>query len=72
MRDSKVALIFFVTNKDFTNVLKSIKEEAKKNEYFVKYIDDRNDSSFSYIFRLPQDPNKEIFLEILAFHYVDI
>lgn len=71
-RDSKVALIFFVTNKDFTNVLKSIKEEAKKNEYFVKYIDDRNDSSFSYIFRLPQDPNKEIFLEILAFHYVDI
>ncbi len=71
-RDSKVALIFFVTNKDFTNVLKSIKEESMKNKYFVKYNGERGESSFSYIFSLPQDVNKQIYLEILAFHYVEI
>ena len=68
-RDSKAALIVFVTNKDFTNVLKTIKSEIKAHPYFVKETGVRGESSFSYIFHLPQDNNKHVYFEILAFHY---
>ena len=35
-RDSKVSLILFVTNKDFSNVLETIKSEVKTHPYFIK------------------------------------
>lgn len=68
-RDTKTAVMFFVRNKDFSNVLSVIKEEAKKHVYFVKEAGYGGESSFSYIFRLPQDPSKHVFLEIMAFHF---
>ena len=68
-RDSKAALLLFVQNKDFSNVLQTIKNEAKKHPYFLKENGTKGVSSFSYIFRLPQDPNKEVYFEIMAFHY---
>ncbi|KIQ22161.1 hypothetical protein RT99_08165 [Flavobacterium sp. MEB061] len=68
-RDSKVALILFVTNKDFSNVLNSIKGEVVNHEYYVSSNGEKGESSFSYIFRLPQDENKKVLLEIIAFHY---
>jgi hypothetical protein len=68
-RDSKVAVIMFVTNKDFSNVIEAIKSEAVKHPYFVKEVGERGESSFSYIFRLPQDEKKPVNLEVMAFHY---
>lgn len=68
-RDSKVALILFVTNKDFSNVLNTIKDEVINHEYYVNPNGEKGESSFSYIFRLPQDENKKVLLEIIAFHY---
>jgi|AntAceMinimDraft_16_1070373.scaffolds.fasta_scaffold04057_5 hypothetical protein len=68
-RDSKVALIIFVQNKGFTNVLKTIKSEIVKHKYFIKSNGEHGESSFSYIFRLPQDEEKEVYLELIAFHY---
>ncbi|MBW1656210.1 hypothetical protein [Flavobacterium quisquiliarum] len=68
-RDSKVALILFVTNKDFSNVLNTIKEEVINHEYYVSSNGEKGESSFSYVFRLPQDENKKVLLEIIAFHY---
>lgn len=68
-RDSKVALIFFVTNKNFTNVLEVVKFETGKHEYFVRTNGNNGESSFSFIFRLPNDKNKEVFLEIIFFHF---
>lgn len=68
-RDSKVALILFVTNKDFSNVLNIIKGAVKNHEYYVGLNGERGESSFSYVFRLPQDENKKVLLEIIAFHY---
>jgi hypothetical protein len=66
-RDSKVALILFVTNKDFTNVITTIKTEAKQHPYFIKETGKRGDTSFSYNFCLPQDKNKLVFFEIIIF-----
>jgi hypothetical protein len=68
-RDSKASLLLFVTNKDFTNVLTTIKSEIKKHPYFVKSMGNRGESSQSYIFHLPQDDNKMVFFEVIAFHF---
>lgn len=68
-RDSKVALMFFVQNKDFTKVLETVKEEARKHSYFKKVLNYNGESTFSYVYRLPNDENKDVFLEIILFHF---
>ena len=68
-RDSKVAVMIFVKNNDFTSVLKNIATETRNHPYYVKDSGHRGESSFSYIFRLPQDSEKHVFLEVMAFHY---
>ncbi len=68
-RDSKAALLIFVKNKDFSNVLITIKNEGKKHKLFIKENGNRGETSFSYIFCLPQDLNKYVYFEIMAFHY---
>jgi hypothetical protein len=68
-RDSKAALMLFVTNKDFTNVIGAIKKETPNHQYFVKTTGARGETSFSFHFHLPQDKEKIVFLEIIAFHF---
>lgn len=68
-RDSKVAIILFVQNKDFTSVLTEIQSATKAHRYYTKDVGKRGESSFSYIFHLPNDTAKEVFLEVMAFHY---
>lgn len=68
-RDSKAALLMFVTNIDFTSVLNIIKTDIKTHPYFTKEVGNRGETSYSYIFRLPQDKDKTVFFEILVFHY---
>jgi hypothetical protein len=68
-RDSKAALLMFVKNKDFSNVLATIKKEVKGHTLFIKESGSRGDTSFSYIFCLPQDKDKHVLFEIMAFHY---
>ncbi|MDB5191993.1 MAG: hypothetical protein JWQ96_1556 [Segetibacter sp.] len=58
----------FVKNKDFSKVLSSIKEEIIKHPCFVKEVGKRGESSFNYIFNLPQDKHKVVHLEVMAFH----
>jgi len=68
-RDSKTAIIFFVKNKDFSNVLQAIQEAVTKHEYFLRKGDDRGESSFSYVFHFPGDNGKPIYTQIMAFHF---
>lgn len=68
-RDSKTALILFVTNQDFTNVIDTIKKETPNHPYFLKSTGTRGETSFSFHFHLPQDKEKVVFLEVIAFHY---
>lgn len=68
-RDSKAALIMFVKNKEFSNVLKTIQHEVKDHSLFIKESGKKGDSSFSYMFCLPQDKQKHVHFEIIAFHY---
>lgn len=68
-RDSKGALILFVKNKSFSNILGTIKEQAQKHSLFIRENGSYGESSFSYIYSLPQDREKEVLLEIIAFHF---
>jgi hypothetical protein len=68
-RDSKAALLIFVKNKDFSNVLTTVKDEVKKHPYYKRDKGVRGETSFSYLFRLPQDENKDVYFEIMVFHY---
>ncbi|WP_020538827.1 hypothetical protein [Lewinella cohaerens] len=68
-RDSKVAIIIFVKNKQFSDVLSKIRSTVKSHQCYVRSNGERGESSFSYIFNLPKDQNKEVFLEIIIFHY---
>lgn len=68
-RDSKVALIFFVTNKEFSKVLTTIQESVCKHPYYLRDNGSHGESSFSYIFHFPMDKGKFVFTEIMAFHF---
>lgn len=68
-RDSKAAVIIFVDNINFTPVLATIKATITSHPYFVRYVKDTDLSSFSYIFHFPNDPSKEIQLEVMVYHF---
>jgi hypothetical protein len=40
-----------------------------KHPNFKRTAGKRGESSFSYVFGLPQDPNKEVYFEVIAYHY---
>ena len=68
-RDTKTALIIFVKQDDITNIIKKINETCRRHEYFVEYVKSQEENSFSYIFHLPGDRNRQIFLEVIVFHF---
>lgn len=70
-KDSKTALIFFVKNKEMSAVIQKIQEESKKHQYFLKSEGQRQNGSFSYIFHLPNDKGTPVYLEIMAFHFLE-
>jgi len=68
-RDSKVAIILFVTNKDFSKVLDTIRHSVEQHPYYLRDNGTRGESSFSYIFHFPDDKEKFVFTEIMMFRF---
>lgn len=68
-RDSKVAVMMFVKNKEFSTVIETVKEAICEHEYFIEELDITRDSSFSYTFHLKGDKEKAVFLEVMLFHF---
>jgi len=68
-RDSKVAIMMFVKINDFTSALNNIRTEIRNHPYYISNKGQHSESSFSYIFRLKQDGEKEVQLEVMAFHF---
>lgn len=67
-RDSKTSVIMFVRNKDFTSVIQSAKESIQTHENFIKFVNEKDESWFNYIFHLNGDKNKEIKVAIMLYH----
>lgn len=68
-RDSKVALICFVKNDDFTNVINVARNEITKHSYFLAESGAKGESSFSYKFHLPKDVKRKVYVELILFHF---
>jgi hypothetical protein len=68
-RDSKVAVIMFVKNKEFLKTIEAVKSEISNHEYFLEESSSTKESSFSYKFRLKDDKDKAVFLEVMLFHF---
>jgi hypothetical protein len=66
-RDTKVAILVFNRNKDFTNVLNSIRETVPEHALFNKETAVLNESSWRYLFQHDDDNNRKIILTVLAF-----
>lgn len=68
-RDSKAAVIFFVPNKNFSTAFETAKEEIHKHHLFVKENGQTGETSLSYIFKLSAEDDKQVYLEVIFFHF---
>ena len=66
-RDTKVAVIVFNKNKDFTNVLGSIRSTTKEHPNCKRELDQRSETSFRFIFSHRDDTNREMIFTVTAF-----
>lgn len=68
-RDEKLAFIFFVGNKDFTHVLSQIIEQVKLHPCYNTFLNQKDESRFSFIFRQKIDIQRKVEVEFLFFHF---
>ena len=69
IRDSKVALMIFVSGSDFSSAVQTIREMTKKHPYFHQELTSRAETSLSYLFHLPTDNDRLVQLSVLVFHF---
>ena len=67
-RDTKVAVIIFNRNKNFTRVLDSIKSTTNAHPNCKGELDQRSETSFRFIFSHRDDLNREMTLTVMAFN----
>jgi len=67
--ESKAVLLLFVKSKDFKNVLKTIEKETPSHAFFAGNGDQTKEASFPYFFKLSEEVEPKIFLEVMVFHF---
>ena len=67
-RDTKVAVILFNRNKNFSSVIESITPTVEAYPNYKRTLAKPSETSFSYAIRHRDDPNREMILTILAFN----
>jgi hypothetical protein len=66
-RDTKTALLVFNRNKGFSTMLSSLREAVEKHPSFVSALTQKDPTSLRYLFRMPHDPARQLYLAVLAF-----
>ena len=67
-RDTKIALLMFNRNKDFSNVVKQIPEIIKSHSNFKRELPYDSETGFRSVLHHPDDVNRELILTTLAFN----
>jgi len=67
-RNSKVAVINFVQNNEFSDVLEKVKTSIKTHTNYLKELKANDETWFNYKFHLNGDRNREIDLAVISFH----
>jgi hypothetical protein len=66
-RDTKIAVIIFNKNRDFSGVLEKVKEATRQHPRFKSGPKVEDETRFRYIFGQRDDANREVILTVLAF-----
>jgi hypothetical protein len=66
-RDSKLALVILNRGRNFTDVLRKVPETLDEHPSVIKRLDYYSESSFRYLLRHPDDPDKELYLTVMCF-----
>ena len=66
-RDSKIAVLVFNRNKDFSRVLESIQKTVSQHPSCKRVIGQQTETSYRYVFSHRDDVNRELTLTVLAF-----
>ncbi len=67
-RDSKASVIFFVQNKDFSQVLTTVKNEIDKHPNYLRFIKEDDETWFNYEFHLNEDRNRVVKIAAMLYH----
>ncbi|MBE9100761.1 hypothetical protein [Vacuolonema iberomarrocanum] len=67
-RDSKAAVILFVSNKDFTAVLGTLREATSQHTNYLGFVREVGEGWYQYRFHINDDKNREVQLAVQAFH----
>ena len=66
---SNAAIIIFVPRKNLSTVIEKALIFIKEHTCYQCYLGDRFETSFSYVFHLPNNPNRTIRIELMLFHF---
>jgi hypothetical protein len=67
-RDTKSAILIFNRNKTFSDVVNAIPALTKSHPNFKRELPRLNETSTRYIFNQKDDPNRELYLTVMAFN----
>jgi hypothetical protein len=67
-RNSKVAIINFVQNSEFTEVLNKIKKATEEHPNFLKRLSDNDENWFNYQFHLNGDRGRLLDMAVISYH----
>lgn len=67
-RDSKTAVIMFVDNKNFTEILNKAKSVISQHSNYIRFEKQKDETWNNYIFHLNDDKNKEIKVATMFYH----
>lgn len=67
-RDSKADVVIFVSNKDFSSVLSTIRESTHEHPNYLGFVKEVDEGWFQYRFHINDDTNREVRLAVRAFH----
>ena len=68
-RDSKAAMMMFVSNKDISSVVQTVEQTTSEHANYLGFVRKQEESWLNYRFHLDGDPNREVKLAVLLFHY---
>lgn len=67
-RDSKAAIIVFVSNKEFSPVLSIVENDTKEHPNYLGILPSAQSGWFQFRFHINGDRNREVHLAVQAFH----
>lgn len=68
-RDSKAAVVFFVPNRNFSEVLETIKATVPQHPNYLGPANPSSETWFNYRLHVEGDRNREIKVAVLLFHF---